>query len=68
MVWQSQRIEMNIETAGSGKEAVEMISKKKYDLIFMDHMMPEIDGVETTHIIRRFFKEYDDVPIIALYR
>ena len=32
----------------------------------MDHMKPEIDGVETTHLIRRFHKEYDDVPIIAL--
>jgi HPt (histidine-containing phosphotransfer) domain-containing protein len=32
----------------------------------MDHMMPELDGVETTHIIRRFHPEYDDVPIIAL--
>jgi CheY-like chemotaxis protein len=32
----------------------------------MDHMMPELDGIETTHIIRRFHKEYDDVPIIAL--
>ncbi|MBO5278191.1 MAG: PocR ligand-binding domain-containing protein [Lachnospiraceae bacterium] len=59
-------LEMKIETAASGKEAVEMISRKKYDLIFMDHMMPELDGVETTHIIRRFHKEYDDVPIIAL--
>lgn len=29
-------------------------------------MMPELDGVETTHIIRRFHPEYDDVPIIAL--
>ena len=28
--------------------------------------MPELDGVETTHIIRRFHPEYDDVPIIAL--
>lgn len=43
-----------------------MISVKKYDLIFMDHMMPEIDGVETTRLIRRFHPEYDDVPIIAL--
>lgn len=59
-------LKMNIETAGSGKEAVNMISRKKYDLIFMDHMMPEIDGVETTHIIRRFHPEYDDIPIIAL--
>ena len=32
----------------------------------MDHMMPELDGVETTRIIRRFHQEYNDVPIIAL--
>ena len=59
-------LEMKIDTAAGGEEAVEMISKKKYDLIFMDHMMPELDGVETTHIIRRFHKAYDSVPIIAL--
>ncbi len=59
-------LRMNIETASGGKEAVDKISAKKYDLILMDHMMPEIDGVETTHIIRRFHAEYDDVPIIAL--
>ena len=34
-------LEMKIDTAAGGEEAVEMISKKKYDLIFMDHMMPE---------------------------
>ena len=59
-------LQMKIETAGSGKQAVDMISSKMYDLIFMDHMMPELDGVETTHIIRRFHPEYDQVPIIAL--
>lgn len=59
-------LEMQIDTAVSGQEAVTMISVKKYDLIFMDHMMPEIDGVETTRLIRRFHPEYDDVPIIAL--
>lgn len=59
-------LEMKIDTASSGKDAVDMISAKKYDIIFMDHMMPDLDGVETTHIIRRFYKEYDDVPIIAL--
>lgn len=59
-------LRMKITTATSGKEAIEMISEKVFDLIFMDHMMPEIDGVETTHIIRRFHKEYDDIPIIAL--
>lgn len=59
-------LEMQIDTASSGKEAIEKISMKQYDLIFMDHMMPEIDGVETTHIIRRFHEEYQDIPIIAL--
>lgn len=59
-------LKMNIETALSGEEAIGKISVKHYDLIFMDHMMPELDGVETTHIIRRFHSEYDDVPIIAL--
>ena len=59
-------LKMKIDTALSGKAAIEKISKFHYDIIFMDHMMPELDGVETTHIIRRFYKDYDKVPIIAL--
>ena len=59
-------LKMNIDTVISGKDAINKIGSKKYDIIFMDHMMPEIDGVETTHIIRRFYNEYADVPIIAL--
>lgn len=59
-------LHMKIDTALSGKEAIALISGKHYDLVFMDHMMPEVDGVETTHIIRRFYDDYKDVPIIAL--
>ncbi|MGN0402213.1 MAG: PocR ligand-binding domain-containing protein [Acetatifactor sp.] len=59
-------LQMQVDTAFSGKEALDMIVKRKYDLIFMDHMMPELDGVETTRIIRRMHPEYNDVPIIAL--
>lgn len=59
-------LQMRIDTALSGQEAIDKISVKHYDLIFMDHMMPELDGVETTHIIRRMHEEYNDVPIIAL--
>lgn len=59
-------LRMTIDTALSGKEAIDKISETHYDMIFMDHMMPEIDGVETTHIIRRLHPEYDMVPIIAL--
>jgi signal transduction histidine kinase/FixJ family two-component response regulator/HPt (histidine-containing phosphotransfer) domain-containing protein len=59
-------LKMKIDTAISGKAAVDKITKRHYDIVFMDHMMPELDGVETTHIIRRFHPEYNDVPIIAL--
>lgn len=59
-------LQMRIDTALSGQEAIDKISVKHYDLIFMDHMMPGLDGVETTHIIRRLHEEYNDVPIIAL--
>lgn len=59
-------LQMNIDTALSGKEAIDKITVKHYDLIFMDHMMPGLDGIETTHIIRRFHEEYNVVPIIAL--
>ncbi len=59
-------LQMRIDTATGGKEAIDKISVKHYDLVFMDHMMPEIDGIETTRLIRRFHPEYNDVPIIAL--
>lgn len=59
-------LQMRVDLALSGKEAISKISEHRYDIIFMDHMMPELDGVETTHIIRRFHPEYNDVPIIAL--
>lgn len=59
-------LNMQIDTAISGAVAIDKISNTMYDLIFMDHMMPEMDGIETTHIIRRMHPEYDDVPIIAL--
>lgn len=59
-------LEMHIDTALSAKEAISMIETQKYDLILMDHMMPDVDGVEATHLIRRFHKDYEKVPIIAL--
>lgn len=59
-------LNMQIDKAMSAKEAIEKIAHHTYDLIFMDHMMPEVDGVEATHIIRRFYTNYETVPIIAL--
>ena len=58
---------MQVDTAKSGKEAIELVQQKEYHLIFMDHMMPDMDGVETTHMIRNMDGEYyNNVPIIAL--
>ncbi|MDE7282214.1 MAG: response regulator, partial [Lachnospiraceae bacterium] len=59
-------LKMNTDTAASGMEALDKIGKHHYDIVFMDHMMPELDGVETTRIIRRLHPDYNDVPIIAL--
>ena len=59
-------LKMHIDTAGSGYKALEMISEKKYDIVFMDHMMPDMDGVETTKEIRNRFPELYNMPIIAL--
>lgn len=56
-----------ISKATSGKEAVELIGKNDYDIVFMDHMMPEMDGVEATIIIRSMGEEkYKNLPIVAL--
>ncbi|MDR1248926.1 MAG: response regulator [Treponema sp.] len=59
-----------IDCVQSGKEAIEKIREQKtlYDAIFMDHMMPEMDGIEATRIIRNEIgTEYaKSVPIIAL--
>lgn len=59
-------LNMKIDTATGAKDAINKIKEKKFDLIFMDHMMPEIDGVEATHMIRTTFPDYEDTPIIAL--
>lgn len=59
-------LNMQIDTALSAQDAIIKVARHAYDLIFMDHMMPEVDGVEATHIIRRFYTNYDHVPIIAL--
>lgn len=59
-------LQVQVDKALSGGQAISMIEDTHYDLILMDHMMPELDGIETTRIIRRFHEDYDTVPIIAL--
>jgi len=49
-----------IDTCLSGAEAIEFVKRNKYDIIFMDHMMPEMDGIEATAIIRAWEKEQQE--------
>jgi len=65
---------VKVDTASSGKEAVEMVkfaarSDENYDIVFMDHMMPDMDGIEAVSVIRAWEIEKErkeQVPVIAL--
>jgi len=61
-----KRYEITVDTATSGAEAIRMVQNTDYDLVFMDHMMPEMDGVEATKHIRELGDKYKDLVIIAL--
>ena len=68
MVGLLRKYKMQADCVTSGKEAIDQIIRKSaYDAIFMDHMMPGMDGVETIKAIRAIGTEYaQNVPIIAL--
>ena len=58
---------VNCMLASSGKDAINILNNHPVDIVFMDHMMPELDGVETVSIIRQTGNEaYRNVPIIAM--
>ena len=58
---------LHVDAAMSGREALALVKKNMYDLIFMDHMMPDMDGIETTKLIRKLPDErFQTVPIVAL--
>ena len=55
---------LEVEYVMSGKECLEKVKEVKYDVIFMDIMMPEMDGVETFQKLREI--DNFDIPVIAL--
>ena len=58
---------MNIVTADSGRQCLEIIKKEPFHIIFMDHMMPEMDGVETLHEMQKLKGSPNEkTPVIAL--
>lgn len=62
-----KRNEVKVDTAESGEEAIEKAVSKKYDIIFLDKMMPVMDGVETLGKMKQIENFVNaDTPIIAL--
>lgn len=62
-----KKYEIESDSAHSGFEALRMLDEKMYDLIFMDHMMPEMDGVETLRRIRQRPDVYSkEIPVVAV--
>ncbi|MDR0946320.1 MAG: response regulator [Ruminococcus sp.] len=57
--------DITADTALSGHEAIHLCVQNQYDIIFMDHMMPDMDGIETASKIRKL-GSYEDTPIVAL--
>jgi signal transduction histidine kinase/CheY-like chemotaxis protein len=56
---------MRIDTCESGRESIELVTENSYDIVFMDHMMPGMDGIEATGILRGTEKGRG-LPIVAL--
>jgi CheY-like chemotaxis protein len=56
-----------VDTCLNGLQSIEMVKRNEYDIVFMDHMMPEMDGIEATTVIRSLEdKRFRTMPIIAL--
>lgn len=61
-----KKYKFNIEAISSGKECIYRIKEgKHYDMVFLDHMMPEIDGIEVIRILKKL-EEYQIPPIVCL--
>ncbi|MDY6351155.1 MAG: response regulator [Selenomonas sp.] len=61
-----KRTEIHVDSALSGAVALEMVKKKAYDMIFLDHRMPEMDGIETLQHMKETKHLCNDIPVIAL--
>ena len=58
--------DVELDCALNGKRALKMIGAKHYDLVLLDHLMPEMDGMETLGHIRDMGGSYATLPVIAL--
>ncbi len=60
------RLGHHVDVAKDGREALEMAGRSKYDIIFMDIQMPEMDGLTATAAIRKLEAPFSTTPIIAM--
>ena len=60
-----QRTQIRVDLAESGAKCIEAVEKVDYDVILMDYMMPEMDGIETFRRLKEAFPDFD-TPLIAL--
>lgn len=59
--------QIQIDEASGGYECIEKAKHKEYDLIFLDHMMPDLDGIKTLHRLQEMgIVENHHPPVIAL--
>lgn len=62
-----KKTKIQITDADSGQKCLNLVEKEHFDLIFLDHMMPEMDGIETLHQMKQREKnQCKDVPVIIL--
>lgn len=57
--------QIQVTEAGGGAEALEAAKKQRFDIVFLDHMMPDMDGVETLQHMRKL-EGYNELPIFVL--
>lgn len=61
-----KRTQVQIDTALSGERALKLLEETAYDIVFMDHLMPQMDGEETLHKMRKMDSVNKHTPVVAL--
>lgn len=61
-----KKTQVKVTVCMSGKDCLEIAAKESFDIILLDHMMPEMDGIETLHRLKTGENKCSGVPVIAL--